>query len=208
MAAQERLSQRGQSHKLFALLASCSIVACSNVTPGDWNYPQQNPHPSKFLSVHGTMDPSLDIDFRMQWRAENPRCWWAASWIEGAFPRYTAWTELAIPRQGDKFSTRIPIDGVLPGRCQWSFAGVRFAGGKGFSQQLIATNSYPLRPGQSPNGVAVLRCKWATEPGNVEGEHGIECRWPKEEDRSASVRGGVLWWHPEAEDLEVHFIAD
>jgi hypothetical protein len=42
----------------------------------------------------------------------------------------------------------------------------------------------------------------------VEGEHGIECRWPKEEDRSASVLGGVLWWHQEANDLEVHFIAD
>jgi hypothetical protein len=190
------------------LLGFGLIAACHNVNLGDNDYPLQNPAPTKLLLIHGTIDASLDIKFRIRWRAENPHCRYAASWIEGAFAPYTAWSTLAIARQGDKFSARVPIDGVLPGRCQWGFAGVKFGGPTGFATELVATNSYPLRPGQSANGVAALRCKWKTEPGSVEGERGIRCTWPDDEDRNASVSGGVLWWHPDASDLEVHFIAD
>lgn len=192
------------------LLAVSWIAGCNgqNISPNDSDYPQQNPAPTKFLLIHGTIDASLDVNFRIRWRAENPHCKYAASWIEGAFAPYTAWSTLAIARQGDKFSARVPIDGVLPGRCQWDFAGVKFGGPTGFTTELIATNSYPLRPGQSPNGVVVLHCKWKADPGNVEGERGIQCSWPKNEDPNASVLGGLLWWHPEASELEVHFVAE
>jgi hypothetical protein len=191
---------------LIALLVGGSTGR--NVEPGDRDWPVVNPTPTRFLYLHGTINPSLDIRFRILWRARNADCYWAASWIEGAFPPYTAWNPLDITRNGQQFHVRIPLDGVLPGRCQWAFDGLKFSGPTGFTTTLVATNSYPLRPGQSPDGIATLSCGWKTEPGNVEGERGIRCRWPKDEDENASVLGGVLWWHPEARDFEVHFAAE
>jgi hypothetical protein len=203
----ELVSSKNLSAQLIGLLGLCSIAGCgTNVAPGDWDYPVNNPAPKQFLSVHGTMDPSLDIDFRTDWRSENPHCQYICAWSEAGPFTYTARTALPITQQGDKFSARVSVDGVLPGRCQWRFAGVTFDGRTGFRTELIATNSYPLRPGQSPNGVAVLHCKWTTYI--ADGQRGISCTWPKDEDRNASVLGGVLWWHPEATELEVHFIAD
>lgn len=179
-----------------------------NVKPQDKDYPQENPTPAKFLSLHGTIDPSLDIDFRVQWYAENPKCQYAVSHVAGVYNRYTAWSPLVISRQGAQFSARVPVDGVLPGRCQWRFGGVTFGGRTGYRTGLIATNSYPLKPGQSPNGVAELHCKWISvnRPGFT--NPNLNCRWPKKEDPNASVLGGTLWWHPQANDLEVHILAE
>ena len=187
----------------LGMLAACG----TNVSPGERNYPKANREPTHFLGVHGTIDAALDLNFRVIWVATNPNCVYAASWIEGAFAPYRASSPLMVDRRGDNFSIRVPIDGVLPGGCEWRFNGVSFGGPSGFRTTLIATNSYALRQGQSPNGTAVLRCKWKTEPGNVEGERGIRCSWPKEEDPNTSVLGGILWWHPEARELEAHFIA-
>jgi hypothetical protein len=187
------------------------VVGCchaGNVKPGDRDYPQENPQPTKFLLLHGKIDATLDLNFRINWRATNPRCAYVVSWIAGAFPPYSAWNPLIVDRRDNSFSVQVPIDGVLPGRCEWRFDGVSFGGPSGFRTTLVAANSLPLRPGQSPNGVALLRCGWKTEPGNVEGERGIRCWWPKEENPDASVSGGILWWHPEARDFEAHFIAE
>jgi hypothetical protein len=99
----------------------------------------------------------------------------------------------------------------LIGFCRAAVTGAsrtyHFGGPIGFRTSLIITNSLPLRPGQSADGVLVLSCKWTTKPGVVGGERGIDCAWPKNEDRNASASGGVLWC-TEASDLEVHFIAE
>lgn len=204
-----RASQfEGLFARFAGFFALCSISVCSgaNVKPGDQDYPQQNPTPKNFLLLHGTIDAALDIDFRVQWHTEKPNCRYATSRLEGAYTWYTAWTPLAISRQGATFSAHIPIDGVLPGRCDWRFGGVTFGGATGYRTGLIATNSYPLKPGQSPNGVAQLYCRW--DAVRDSSERTLSCRWPKTEDPNASVLGGTLWWHPEATDLEVHFIAE
>jgi hypothetical protein len=196
--------------RVAGVLGLCSIMVCygANVKPGDRDYPQENPNPTKFLSLHGTIDTSLDIDFRIEWHAENPQCQYATSRIEGAYTWYTAWSPLAADRQGAQLSARVPIDGVLAGRCQWRFGGVTFGRHTGYRTGLIATNSYPLKPGQSPNGIVELHCKWVSinRPGFT--NPNLDCRWPKNEDHNASVRGGILWWHPEASELEVHIIAE
>jgi hypothetical protein len=186
------------------------IAACNggNVKPGQADYPVPNPAPKSFLFLHGTIDTPLDIDFRIQWHAEAPRCRYATSRIEGAYTWYTAWSPLTVARQGTSFSARVPIDGMLPGGCQWRFGGVTFGGKTGYRTALIATNSQPLNPGQSANGVVELRCRWDHAQGHDGDDRSLSCRWPKTEDRNASVVGGVLWWHPEASDLEVHFVAD
>jgi hypothetical protein len=186
------------------------ISACNggNVKPGHADYPEPNPAPKSFLFLHGTIDAPLDIDFRIQWHAEAPQCQYATSRIEGAYSWYTAWSPLTVARQGTSFSARVPIDGMLPGRCQWRFGGVTFGGKAGYRTALIATNSPPLNPGQSADGVIELRCSWDHAQGHEGDDRSLSCRSPKPEDRNASVLGGVLWWHPEARDLEVHFVAD
>jgi hypothetical protein len=151
---------------VFLVLGLSISPGCSggNVAPGDRDYPADNPAPKNYLWLHGTIDPSLDINFRIQWLADNPGCRYTASWIEHVFVPYYASSPLPIDdRHGNSFSTRVPIDGVLSGRCEWRFAGVSFAGPIGFRTSLIVTNSPPLRPGQSADGVLVLSCKWTTK---------------------------------------------
>jgi hypothetical protein len=194
-----------------ALVLWASVSTAANVKPGDRDYPQQNPNPTKFLFLHGTIDPSLDLNFQVAWHSDLSKCHYATSIIEGAYAWYSASTLLEIKKDGTNFSARIPIDGVLPGRCQWSFGGVDFGANTGYRTGLVATNSYPLKPGQSPNGIAELHCKLVSinRAGWPPGINpNMECRWPASEDVKASVLGGQLWWHPEATDFEVHFIAN
>lgn len=213
------VAEAGRYHTMFVrslcfwvagVAGLCAIMGChgENVSRGDRDYPRENPNPAQFLSLHGTIDSSLDIDFRIEWYAANPECRYATSRLEGAYTSYTAWAPLVTSRQGDQFSARVPIDGVLPGRCQWRFGGVTFSGHTGYRTALIATNSYPLKTGQSPNGIVELHCKWVSidRPGFT--NPSLDCRWPKDEDPHASVLGGILWWHPEASELEVHIIAE
>lgn len=189
-------------------LSLVCVCSAGNVRPGDGDYPRPNPQPEKFLLLHGSIDEALDINFRVEWYANNPKCRYATSFLEGAYAGYTAWTPLAVARQGATFSGHVPVDGVVPGRCDWRFGGVTFGGATGFRTSLIATSSYPLKPGQSPNGVAELHCKWISinSPGFT--NPNLQCHSSKNEDCNASVLGGKLWWHPAATDMEVHILAE
>jgi hypothetical protein len=198
----------GKRH-LFALMAAlCALTSCdgSNVKSGDKDYPKLNPGPIRFMSLHGTIDPSLKVKFHIQWIADNPNCRYALSWIEGAFGQYNVSEDFPIELNGSSFSTRIPIDGVLPGPCQWRFMGLSYSGDTGSNSSLVQTNSYPLRPGQSPNGIIHLHCSMRKFIP-AEKENSLICYDPSDSRETGALRG-VLWWHPEATDLEVHFDAD
>ena len=206
-AVSKAISNRAVVH-LAGVGLCLTFAGCGgNVAPGGPDYPESNPNPTKFLLVHGTIDKALDLKFSIEWQSQNPTCRYAVSRLEGAYASYSAGGPLAVERRGTDFSVRIPIDGVLPGLCQWAFGGVSFAGPTGWWTPLIVTNSYPLEAGQSPNGVAELHCRSVASKGEPPDDKTLSCRWPATEDRAASVRGGVLWWHPEASELEVHFIA-
>ena len=186
--------------------ASCYAA---NVKPGDRDYPQSNPHPAKLLLIHGTIDASIDIDFRIHWSAQNPDCRYAVSRIAGVYSPYGAFNALPVTRDGSNFAVQVPIDGVIPGRCRWSFGGVTFGGRSGFRSGLIATNSYPLKPGQSANGTIHFRCRWEPVGGGhapmPADEKTLDCRDSQRTNANNSTGGGTLWWHPEASDLEVNF---
>jgi hypothetical protein len=192
-------------------LLALAAVDCNaaNVQPGDRDHPQTNLHPTKLLMIHGTIDASLDIDFRINWSAQNPGCRYAVSRIAGVYSPYGAFNALPVTRSGSSFTVQVPIDGVLPGRCRWSFGGVTFGGGSGFRSALIATNSYPLNPGQSPNGTIHFACQWKTvgdgHSPTPAGERTLDCRDSQNANPTCAVVGGILWWHPEASDLKVDF---
>jgi hypothetical protein len=150
--------------RIAGVLTPCPIMVCcgGNDQPGDTDYPQENPSPTKFLSIRGTINTSLDIDFRISWYAKNLKYQDAISRIAGAYSPYGAWSALVTARQGAQFSARVPIDGVLPDRCQWRFGGVTYGAHTGYRTALNATNSYPLKSGRSPNGTAEPDCKWVS----------------------------------------------
>jgi hypothetical protein len=208
MVAQRRRRTMKTVAQVAGLLAILQLVACGNVKPDDWNYPRPNPRPTKILLLHGTIDAALDIHFRIDWIASNPECRYAFSMLGPAYFQYTAWNVLPITREGTKFSYGVPIDGVLPGRCQWVFAGVSFAGRTGHGTLLIARSSYPMKPGESPNGVIDLHCvRKPWQVGNQPPVPTLDCHQPLLSGLGP-VTGGTLWWHPEATDLEVHISAD
>jgi hypothetical protein len=116
---------------LGVVLSLCGLVeGCSkNVAPGDADYPQVNPAPQHFVLMHGTIDPSLDVRFALAWGAQSEECRYAISRFAGVYGRYSAGGPLVIkPDAAGAFSVRIPIDGVLPGRCGWQFVGISYAG--------------------------------------------------------------------------------
>jgi hypothetical protein len=185
---------------ILLALASCSD---SNVRPGDRDYPKKNPEPTQFLSLHGTVDGSLGIKFRVSWMAENPDCRYKISYIEGVDAQYAVAEDIDFNPENSKYSLLVPTDGMLPGRCSWRFAGISMTMADGFGTSLVRTNSYPLKAGQSPNGIVRLHCERMMRTLNPKVLE-LVCSPDGPEDPNQSVLGGVLWWHPETTEVEVY----
>lgn len=207
------------AYKRFLIaLASCALLALvstlgfylvqsldypsKNVQAGDADYPTKNSSPRKFILIHGTIDESLDLVFNVGWHASNKACQYYLSRTEGALSPFGASSPLTLERDGSNFTIKLAVDGVDPGRCGWTFGGVGMGPKKGFGQSLIQTNTNRASLGPSPNGTINLRCEITMRTSPTAEQ--LVCSRPKSEDRSESVRGGILWWRPETSDLEVH----
>jgi hypothetical protein len=93
------------------------------------------------------------------------------------------------------------------------------------SSKPMMRTDLPIPPGSvSQRGIGTARYRW-TLVGNdsrgqlrgartslirnpASGDRILQCHPQHPEDPNASVHGGMLWYHPESSDLEVHFIAD
>lgn len=182
-----------------ATLATMAHADGGNVQPGDADYPATNPTPTKFIRIHGTIDGSFDMSFSIVWNATNPVCKYTTNQRAGATAPYSTITPLPAQRNGEKFDINLAVDGKLAGRCGWKFVIVYLVGKDGFLKSLIQTNTLASDLGPSPNGIVDLRCdtkQIGTRPQ----------LWCSEgpENKSSSVRRGVLWWRPETTDVEVH----
>jgi len=195
---------------LLYLVICLLLLGCSthNVSPGDKDYPVKNLNPKNFFLFHGTIDPSLDIKFKIRWDAMNPECKYMVSVLEGASNNFAAAEPLEISRSGNQFSVRVATDSVNPGRCGWMFGGITFysTSSTGYGQSLIQTNSYPLRPEQSPDSSIKLRCKLRPIPSVNPLGRGLVCQSLSKKEHG--VVGTVVWWHPETKDVEVQFYQD
>lgn len=179
-----------------------------NISQEDKDYPVKNLNPENFFLLHGTIDPSLDIKFRIGRYATNPECKYMVSVMEGASNNFSVAEPLDVSRSDNQFFVRVATDGVIPGRCGWSFGGISYysTNSKDFGQSLIQTNSYPLQPGQSPDSILELRCKEKPIPNVNPLGKGLVCRSLLKNEHG--VTGTVVWWHPETENVEVHFYVD
>lgn len=196
----------------MAWLWGCS----SNVKPGDSDYPTPNPHPKHFFLFHGTTDPSLDVKFRIFWRAANRDCHYVGGLI-GVYNDYTVEQPLEVHREGSDFSAKIVTDGVLPGRCGWEFGGIYYIFETPDTSKSVVLNpsylfSSPLKPNQSPNGVTQFYCKkkvfWSKQKEGILARR-LHYKKPSKKKVSVLECGPheTLWWQPETKDVEVHFNA-
>lgn len=177
-----------------------------DVRRGEPDYPQPDTTNAHILLIHGTADPSIDLRFIEHWFSRNRRCTWAPGLNEGGVIfNFSATTELPVSREGDAFTVRVPIDGVLPGRCEWTFGGVGYATSPSASyQSLVVLDEQSFRLDRSPNGTIDLVCD-RRNSGSIHQGQPLDCRPSKPGIRVGSAIDGVLLWHPESTDLEVHF---
>lgn len=188
---------------LLSVLAGCSG---SNVQPGDPDYPQLNPNPRHWVVLHGTMDPTLNLQFSAGWVPEDPRTGWISkdpncsylvNRFEGATGPYSVRILLEAKRTGTTYSLRVPMDRFQPGRCNWQFTGIGFS--PDFAAQSITLATFSGRPlprGQSADEVLVLRCRWRP----IGSRRLLFC--------STSTPPPFAWLYSESRDLEVNFVVE
>ena len=161
-----------------------------NIEEGDRDYPQRNPHPTHFIRLHGTVDSSLNLGFRIRWSSSNTSCRYYLSLFDRVFEgpggRYFAIWPLTVERQGEDIAADVAIDGVLRGRCGWEFGGISIAGGPA----LVQTNT---PAGSPPNGVVNIRCE-AAKRKLPSGEPAFDC----------TGRRAVHFWSRQTTDVELH----
>lgn len=191
----------GRMKRTAAIVVLCSVFfGCqqSNVQVGDQDYPKVNPTPSHLFKFRGTIDPKLHIQFRTLWYASISDCYYMTSNIEGASNHYGASLPLNYTLSDSHFEISIATDGVLPGRCGWTFSGISAIKADPQNHALaaagtyvIVTNSPPLALGKSPNGKNNFDCR------PKQGAAYVGCI-PKSYKDS-------LWWYPETSEMEANF---
>lgn len=97
-----------------------------DLTPGDFNYPKQNPAPMRTLVISGTASPSLKLQLVAHYLTNGSTfCTSTPSFIAGAVEGATRPTSVSIPlqiiRNGDSYSTNAVVDQFIPGKCDWQF---------------------------------------------------------------------------------------
>jgi hypothetical protein len=211
MKGQLRLAGR-----FYAVMFAVSILSSAHaheVHIGDVNYPRTNPDPKHSFVLHGRFDPAIDVHFSVSFVSTNPSC--------SYFIKNTIFTgekepsgvaiPLVVRRDGDEFIARVSVDGVLPGRCLWEFRGVSASGSDKQGHplnfrngaNLTPTNSPPLRPGDSPDGVLDQSCKVMHVSNGISPPLSLVCQATNLPYPSSSI-----WWYPETRDIEVNFRLD
>jgi hypothetical protein len=108
-------------------MLSTNCFSASHYKSGDNNYPRMNPAPAQYIEMSARIDPTLPIEFDAVFSANSENCVHQplGSALEGAgeFPYETNFP-IAMKRQGDHFEGRVAMDVVLPGSCDWRFAGI------------------------------------------------------------------------------------
>src|SRR5579885_3333376 len=109
----------------WVVLAAGLLAACGRPRPaglGSFDPPLPNLSPARYLRFHGWADPALGLTFKLAWQAASPSCRVVTNRLAGS--SWPAWTEAPLAVSTDAsggYSADVPIDGVLPGACDWRF---------------------------------------------------------------------------------------
>lgn len=122
---------------LFAL-AACGRASSpsdpSEIQPGQRDYPVTNPHPTHVLTIDATIPPTLSVSITAIYLA-SPTA--GGTMESGTACQRTVGLAVTAPfsltepvrlLQGNgTYTASVPVDGLLPGRCDWSFGGLNYS---------------------------------------------------------------------------------
>ena len=110
----------------LCLLAVC-LSGCGWLMPK--HKPKLNSHPKYFVTITGNIEPHMPypmtIMFKATYAAYHPKCGVWISRFEGV--KGLAGHSVYYPAQPNtqgNYQVKIPIDGYLPGKCDWKMAWV------------------------------------------------------------------------------------
>ena len=157
----------------LGLVCLCALLSgffsANDYKIGGKEYPSVNPVPNHVFLVRGTLASALPVEFDAIYGVTKRSCMYKpwGSALEGAGVQAPdASFPLELKRDGDLFSVAVAMDGVLPGKCGWSFRGVIaratseniFHGGLMASGQWVVSNGWSPHPAQpSPNPAPIVK---------------------------------------------------
>ena len=114
----------------IASLTGCTTARIgSYLSPSDLDYPVENASPTRIVTIHGMLSPSLDIKLTAHYSATKYEgCRYTPTFIAGAIEGATFPIGLGMPlkisREREKYSTVFMVDRFQRGRCEWIFTSV------------------------------------------------------------------------------------
>jgi hypothetical protein len=152
---------------LCTLIAACdwSPYKSAEIQPGEPDYPVANPHPAHVLTINATIPPTLSVSISAIYEASQTA---GGTMQSGTACQREVGLAVTAPfmltqtvklvGQNDTFVASVPIDGYLPGRCDWNFTGLSyFSAGVGFPSNIILT---PLALYRGDGSVALSASIW------------------------------------------------
>jgi hypothetical protein len=117
---------------LVLIVIMCTGCFDHNVRHGDRDYPVVNNQHKQALSVHGTIDPILNVKFasywivtnNVRWPVADGNCNYTFNWLEGVSDRYSVRQPITPTMHDNNYEFEIATDEFLPGRCGWKFSGI------------------------------------------------------------------------------------
>jgi hypothetical protein len=114
---------------MAVVLVGCQV---SNVGPGDRDYPEENPHPGRFVELRATVPSTLRVRFDALYITLRPSgsggCQYtpARLWLAGTAIPFTTSVPITLHGEAQHETATVTIDRFLPGRCDWHFWGISY----------------------------------------------------------------------------------
>ena len=121
----------------------CGLLACSGkssssdpseIQPGEPDYPVTNPHPTHVLTIKATIPPTLSVGITALYLA-SPMA--GGTMQSGTSCQKTVGLAVTAPfsltkavsfvQHNGTYTAFLPIDGLIPGRCDWDFAELNYS---------------------------------------------------------------------------------
>jgi hypothetical protein len=128
---------------VVAIALFCVLTACggglspsdpSEIQPGQRDYPVTNPHPTHVLTIDVTIPPALLVSITAIYLA-SPTA--GGTMESGTACQRTVGLAVTAPfsltkpvrllQRNGTYTASVPIDGLLPGRCDWSFSHLTYS---------------------------------------------------------------------------------
>lgn len=166
---------------LFCALDACSgpLSPPEEIRPGERDYPLTNPHPTDILTIDATIPPTLSVSITAIYLAsptaggtmESSTSCQRTVGLAVAAP-FALLKPVTLVQHNGTYTASVPIDGLLPGRCDWSFSHLNY---------VVRTAAAP--PNRLDNELAGYR-----DGGSATVRANIWCmRFPSDQETSPEV---------------------